>query len=193
MMPGLDVLGRRARPRDAHRHGRVVDVGELADADARDRDDAEQDRPGHDHPREDRPFEADVGDVHGAASVAPAAPPRSRLRRGVRTRRRSAASTRRAAGAPASLDAASSVVRSVTFTGAPSVSGSKPARRAARPPSSPCVTSTPPSGVCMPSVTLLRVRDVLAVDDVDDVAALGRLHGHRRDDDASARRRRRAR
>src|SRR5262249_8312390 len=45
----------------------VVDVGVLADADARERDDAEQHRGRHQHPREDGVLDRDVGDAQGAA------------------------------------------------------------------------------------------------------------------------------
>ncbi len=85
--PGLDVLGRGAGPGHAHRDRRVVDVGELADADPHHGEDAEEDRPGHDHPGEDGPTEADVGDVNEslrAGDRRSARPPRIRIRRVLR-------------------------------------------------------------------------------------------------------------
>ena len=65
---GLDVLGRCAGPRNADGHGRVVDVGKLADPDPRHRDDADQDGAEHQHPREHRTPETEVGDVQAAPS-----------------------------------------------------------------------------------------------------------------------------
>src|SRR5262249_30693840 len=142
---GLDVLRRRAGPRHAHGDLRLVDIGELADADPRDRDDAEQDRAAHQHPREHRPAQAEVGQVHGVSFVwwpLPLPDPTG--------------DTGGVCGpAPASTgaEACSSVSFAPTLTGAPSVSGSIPRTAIISPSLTPRVSSTPPSGVCMPSWT----------------------------------------
>src|SRR5206468_181607 len=52
---------------------RIVDVGELADADPGERDDAEEHRAKHQHPREDGIPDRDVGDAH-SRTPADAAP-----------------------------------------------------------------------------------------------------------------------
>ena len=86
----LDDLGRGAFPGHVDGDGREVDVGELADADARRRDGAEEDGRGHEHPGEDRLLDAGFGELHddsfrswpppGAARGRPAAAWSSRRR-----------------------------------------------------------------------------------------------------------------
>ena len=83
--------------------------------------------------------------------------PRRGGRSRARARRTSGPLPRRTAADPeaaAAADwAAASVVRSLILTGAPSVSASKPCTTSSSPTVRPLVTSTPPSGVYIPSAT----------------------------------------
>ena len=150
---------------DAPGHDTLTDTVGLSTsgywliADPRDGDDPEEDGAGHDHPGQDGPAQADVGDVHWACLLRPPpAPADEAAAAGAASPAGGAtgegASDAAAAGAPPSAPAAASVVRSVICTGAPSLSGSNPRTTRSSPALSPCVISTPPSGVCMPRVTL---------------------------------------
>jgi hypothetical protein len=126
----LDGARRRARPREAHRNVRVVDVRILADADARDGDEAEEHRRPHQHPGEDGVLDRDVGEVHRSAPPSTVA---------------------RAAGVAGPSASSGGVDTSVARTFAPSASASAPRTTTRSPSFRPDRTSTQPSRVDIPS------------------------------------------